>query len=233
MWISNIKYQVYILPTFPPIQLPSNSSDITLNAHLHTQRLVFCQMGSLVEIEKPHAIFIPFPAQGHINPMMKLAKLLHLKGFHISFVNTHFNHKRLLRSGGPSTLDGLPDFRFYSIPDGLPPSDADSTQSIPVLCESLPKHSLEPFCELITRLNGASDVPPVSCIVSDGVMTFTLKAAEKFGLPEVLFWTTSACGFLAYSHCRDLVQKGYIPLKGIWVTGFILVSCSFGKSFSF
>ncbi|KAJ0734212.1 putative 7-deoxyloganetin glucosyltransferase [Helianthus annuus] len=82
-------------------------------------------------MEKPHAIFIPYPAQGHINPMMKLAKLLHLKGFHISFVNTHFNHKRLLRSQGPSALDGLPDFRFYSIPDGLPPSDADSTQSKP------------------------------------------------------------------------------------------------------
>ncbi|KAJ0734216.1 putative 7-deoxyloganetin glucosyltransferase [Helianthus annuus] len=170
-------------------------------------------MGSIVEMEKPHAICIPFPAQGHINPMMKFAKLLHLKGFHISFVNTHFNHKRWLRSQGPSALDGLPDFRFYSIPDGLPPSDADSTQSIPDLCESLPKHSLEPFCELITRLKGASDVPPVSCIVLDGVISFTIKAAEKFGLPSVVFWTTSACGLLAYSHYRDLVQKGYTPLK--------------------
>ncbi|XP_035835147.1 UDP-glycosyltransferase 85A8 isoform X2 [Helianthus annuus] len=170
-------------------------------------------MGSNAELGKPHAICIPFPAQGHVNPMMKFAKLLHLKGFHISFVNTHFNHKRLLRSQGPSSLDGLPDFRFYSIPDGLPPSDADATQSIPDLFHSIPKHCVEPFCELITRLNGASDVPRVSCIVSDGAMTFTLKAAEKFGLPEVFFWTTSACGLLGYLRCRDLMQKGYTPLK--------------------
>ncbi|KAI7741292.1 hypothetical protein M8C21_009359 [Ambrosia artemisiifolia] len=153
-------------------------------------------MSSREEMQKPHAICIPYPTQGHINPMMKLAKLLHLKGFHISFVNTHYNHNRLLRSRGPSALDGLPDFRFYSIPDGLPPSDADSTQSVTDLCASVHKYCLEPFCELITRLNDAenSDVPP-------------------FGLPEVLFWTSSACGLLAYTHYRHLIRKGYIPLK--------------------
>ncbi|KAI3695164.1 hypothetical protein L1987_78153 [Smallanthus sonchifolius] len=167
----------------------------------------------MAEMRKPHAICIPFPAQGHINPMMNLAKLLHFKGFYISFVNNHYNHNRLLRSRGPSSLDGLPDFRFYSIPDGLPPSDAESTQSIPALCQSLPNCSLEPLCDLIAKLNGAEE-PPVSCIVSDGCMSFMLKAAEKFGLPGILFWTTSACGLLAYTHCRDLIQMGYIPLKG-------------------
>ncbi|GJW93539.1 UDP-glycosyltransferase 85A8-like protein [Tanacetum coccineum] len=172
-------------------------------------------MGSTAKVEKPHALCIPYPAQGHINPMMKLAKLLHVKGFHISFVNNHYNHKRLLRSRGASSLDGLPDFRFYSIPDGLPPSDVEATQSIPALCESVPKHSLEPFCELITSLNGSeeSEVPPVSCIISDGCMSFTLEAAERFGLPEVLFWTPSACGVLAYTRYHDLVQRGYTPFK--------------------
>ncbi|XP_023745822.1 UDP-glycosyltransferase 85A8 [Lactuca sativa] len=172
-------------------------------------------MGSIAEMEKPHAICIPYPAQGHINPMMKLAKLLHFKGFHISFVNTHYNHKRLLRSRGSSSLDGLPDFRFYSIPDGLPPSDVEATQSIPALCESVPKQSFEPFCELISRLKGGeeSDGPPPTCIISDGCMSFTLKAAQKFGLPEVLFWTPSTCGVLAYTHYRDLVERGYTPLK--------------------
>nr|XP_043620485.1 UDP-glycosyltransferase 85A8-like [Erigeron canadensis] len=172
-------------------------------------------MGSITNNKKPHVVCIPYPAQGHINPMMKLAKLLHSKGFHISFVNTHYNHNRLLRSRGPSSLDGLPDFRFYSIPDGLPPSDAEATQSIPAICESVPKHSLEPFCELITRLNGYSDdeVAPVSGIISDGCMSFTLEAAERFGLPEVLFWTPSTCGVLAYTHYPDLVQRGYTPLK--------------------
>nr|QEA68977.1 UGT85A49 [Panax ginseng] len=173
-------------------------------------------MGSTPQIStKPHAVCIPYPAQGHVNPMLKLAKLLHYKGFHISFVNTEYNHTRLLRSRGPTALDGLADFRFYTIPDGLPPSDADATQDIPSLCKSTQETCLEPFCKLITKLNTASGshAPPVTCIVSDGVMSFTLKAAEQFGIPEVLFWTTSACGLLGYLNYRQLVERGYTPLK--------------------
>ncbi|XVE55519.1 hypothetical protein DITRI_Ditri03aG0165100 [Diplodiscus trichospermus] len=149
---------------------------------------------------KPHAVFVPFPAQGHINPMLKFAKLLHRRGFHITF-RTH-------------ALNGLPSFRFETIPDGLPPTDADATQDIPALCESTSKTCLPHFKKLIHKLNNSSpDVPPVSCIVSDVVMSFTLDAAEELGVPEVLFWTTSACGFLGYCYYRQLMEKGYIPLK--------------------
>ncbi|CDP20291.1 unnamed protein product [Coffea canephora] len=48
--------------------------------------------------KKPHAACITAPAQGHIKPMLKLAKLLHQNGFHITFVNTEFNRRRLLKS---------------------------------------------------------------------------------------------------------------------------------------
>ncbi|PIN10984.1 UDP-glucuronosyl and UDP-glucosyl transferase [Handroanthus impetiginosus] len=170
-------------------------------------------MGSITEY-KPHAVCIPYPAQGHVNPMLKLAKLLHHNGFHITFVNTEYNHRRLLKSRGATALDGLPDFRFATIPDGLPPSDADATQDIPSLCASTTTTCLEPFCELLTKLNSSGpEVPPVSCIVSDGVMSFTVAAAERFRLPEVLFWTTSACGLLGYTQYRKLVEKGYTPLQ--------------------
>lgn len=169
-------------------------------------------MGSIPE--KPHAVCIPYPAQGHVTPLLKLAKLLHFRGFYITFVNTHFNHKRLLRSGAISSLDSLPDFRFESIPDGLPPTDVDATQDVPSLCDSIPKNCLPPFRDLITKLNDpSSPTPTVSCIVSDGVMSFTLDAAEELRIPEVLFWTPSACGFMGYLHYQHLVERGIVPLK--------------------
>ncbi|XP_057464419.1 7-deoxyloganetin glucosyltransferase-like [Actinidia eriantha] len=174
-------------------------------------------MGSMAVSDKPHAVCIPYPAQGHINPVLKLAKLLHSKGFHITFVNTEYNHKRLLRSRGPAALAGLPDFRFDTIPDGLPPPppSVDATQDIPSLCVSTSKTCIAPFCDLLSKLNdtATSNVPPVTCIVSDGVMSFTLEAAKKFGIPEVLFWTTSACGFLGYTQYKHLVERGLTPLK--------------------
>nr|XP_011462065.1 PREDICTED: 7-deoxyloganetin glucosyltransferase-like [Fragaria vesca subsp. vesca] len=66
---------------------------------------------------KPHAVCIPAPAQSHIKSFLQFAKTLHHRGFHITFVNTEFNHKRFLKSQGPNSLDGLPDFRFEAIPD--------------------------------------------------------------------------------------------------------------------
>ena len=176
-------------------------------------------MSSLVQNENSrlHAVCIPFPAQGHINPMFKLAKLLHHRGFHITFVNTEYNHRRLLKSRGPDALDDVPSFRFETIPDGLPPSDANTTQDVPSLCDSTSKNCLAPFRDLLCKLNNSSSsgVPPVTCIVSDGVMSFTLKASEELGIPNVLFWTTSACGFMGYVQYRQLVEKGFVPLKGM------------------
>ncbi|GLT26071.1 hypothetical protein SLA2020_011580 [Shorea laevis] len=170
-------------------------------------------MGSLTVSHKPHAVCVPYPAQGHVNPMMKLAKLFHSKGFHITFVNTEFNHQRLLKSRGPNALDGLPDFRFKTIPDGLPPPDIEGTQDIPSLCDSTSKNCLAPFRELLARLNSSAQCPLVTCIISDGVMSFTLDAAEELGIPDVLFWTTSACGFLGYVHYASLIDRGLFPLK--------------------
>ncbi|GLT94381.1 hypothetical protein SLE2022_121240 [Rubroshorea leprosula] len=170
-------------------------------------------MGSVTDSHKPHAVCVPFPAQGHVNPMMKLAKLLHFKGFHITFVNTGFNHQRLLKSRGPNALDGLPDFRFETIPDGLPPPEIEGTQDIPALCDSTSKNCLAPLRELLARLNSSERCPSVTCIISDGGMSFTLDAAEELGIPGVLLWTTSACGFLGYVHYASLIDRGLFPLK--------------------
>nr|VDD43281.1 unnamed protein product [Brassica oleracea] len=165
--------------------------------------------------QKPHVVCVPFPGQGHINPLLIVAKLLHAKGFHVTFVNNVYNHNRLLRSRGPNELDGLPSFRFKSIPDGLLETDGDKMQDLPSLCEATMKNCLAPFKELLHRINARDDVPPVSCILADGMMSFTLDAAEELGVPCVIFWTTSACGFLAYLYYHLCVGKGLCPLKAV------------------
>uniref|UniRef100_A0A6N2K234 Glycosyltransferase n=1 Tax=Salix viminalis TaxID=40686 RepID=A0A6N2K234_SALVM len=164
--------------------------------------------------DKPHAVCIPCAAQSHIKSMLKLAKLLHRKGFHITFVNTEFTHQRLLKSRGPDAMDGLRDFRFESIPDGLPPSNENATQDAAALCEAS-KNSLALFNALLDKLNdsASSNVPPVTCIVSDGFMPVTIDAAEMHQIPIALFFTISACSFMGYKHFQALQEKGLTPLK--------------------
>ncbi|KAG8364140.1 hypothetical protein BUALT_Bualt19G0095900 [Buddleja alternifolia] len=165
------------------------------------------------EAHKPHAVVLPFPAQGHIKPMFKLATILHHKGFHITFVNTEYNHHRLLKSRGGAPLDGPPDFRFETIPDGLPPSDADTTQDIPALFLSTKRNCLAPFRRLLAELNSSAAAPPVTCVISDAIMTFSVAAAREIGVPVVCFRTTNACSFMCNKHVRLLIEKGLLPLK--------------------
>ncbi|XP_004489448.1 7-deoxyloganetin glucosyltransferase [Cicer arietinum] len=167
---------------------------------------------------KPHAVLTPYPAQGHINPLLKLAKLLHLRGFHITFVNTEYNHKRLLKSRGPNSLNGFTDFNFETIPDGLTPieGDGDVSQDVPSLSQSIRKNFLKPFCELLARLNDSANdalIPPVTCLVSDSCMSFTIQAAEELSLPNVLYFPASACSLMCILHFRSFVEKGLTPLK--------------------
>ncbi|XP_039169337.1 linamarin synthase 1-like [Eucalyptus grandis] len=107
-------------------------------------------MGSLPQESRKshayaHAVCVPFLTQGHINPIKQVAKLLHAHGTFVTFINTEFNHRRLFWSKGPDSLQGLKNFYFETIPDGLPPSDRDATQDHPALYDSIRKNCLGPF----------------------------------------------------------------------------------------
>uniref|UniRef100_A0A2P2IJY1 7-deoxyloganetin glucosyltransferase-like n=1 Tax=Rhizophora mucronata TaxID=61149 RepID=A0A2P2IJY1_RHIMU len=177
-------------------------------------------MASREAYSKPHALFFPYPYQSVIKQMLQLAKLLHFKGFHITFVNTEFNRQRFLKSRGPNSLDGSPDFRFETIPDGLPPSDPDASQDPAALCESVAKNFDAPFRQLLARLNdtASSNVPPVTSIVADGFYPFTIADAEELGIPLLLFFTFSACSVMGFKQFRALKDKGLVPLRGTCIT---------------
>nr|CAD1826912.1 unnamed protein product [Ananas comosus var. bracteatus] len=52
-------------------------------------------------------------------------------------------------------------------------------------------------------------------------MSFTLDAVKELGIPDVLFWTASAIGYIGYRYCRHLMEKGIVPLKGQLTDGHL------------
>ncbi|KAM7505164.1 hypothetical protein LguiB_004068 [Lonicera macranthoides] len=158
---------------------------------------------------KPHAVFIPFPISTHINPMLKFAKLIHQRGFHITFILTHHQHNSILASRGSHALDGLPDFRFVVVPLDVPPPSADRAPAeyFASIRTAVREGFLPLFGEVLGKLNGSSNMPPVTCVVSDGVMTQSVVAAEELRLPVVLFWVVGASGFKSIIGHRDLLRR--------------------------
>ncbi|XP_002515575.2 7-deoxyloganetin glucosyltransferase [Ricinus communis] len=166
---------------------------------------------------KPHVVCVPFPMQGHIIPMLKFAKLLHYKGFHVTFVNTEFNHNRILDSRGSNSLDGFLDFRFATIPLQHPPSDSHTSLAMNLLAlrETCRKHFLTLFRDLVTNLNdtASSSSPPVTCILSDAILSYSLTLSEELEIPNVLLWNMGASGFMSFKHSRDQIKQCIAFLK--------------------
>ncbi|EER90516.1 cyanohydrin beta-glucosyltransferase [Sorghum bicolor] len=166
----------------------------------------------------PHVVLVPFPGQGHVAPLMQLARLLHARGARVTFVYTQYNYRRLLRAKGeaavrpPATSSAR--FRIEVIDDGL--SLSVPQNDVGGLVDSLRKNCLHPFRALLRRLGQeveGQDAPPVTCVVGDVVMTFAAAAAREAGIPEVQFFTASACGLLGYLHYGELVERGLVPFR--------------------
>ena len=160
---------------------------------------------------RPHALVIPFPAQGHIGPMMHLSiKLAKEAGFVITFVNTHHHHTLLKELMEPRFREqGLEDIHLAQVVNaGRGSGDTTGSQGLVELCEAF--YKLRPaFEELVESLlpttttttttttpTPSSSRPPLTCIISDLYNYFMQDVASKFGLKYVAFWTASA-GMLA------------------------------------
>ncbi|KAJ3702228.1 hypothetical protein LUZ61_005933 [Rhynchospora tenuis] len=177
--------------------------------------------------KKRHALCLPFPAQGHISPMLTLAKLIHASGFHVTFVNTEFNHRRLIRSHGPTSLSAQADFQYMTIPDGLPYCDEDATQDIVSLCCSTRNTCLPHFRDLLDRLNEpGAGIPGVTCIIADPLMSFALDAAKEIEVPCSLVWFSNAYTLMGYLKCPELISRGLAPLEGMQYNRGIHHLCS-------
>ncbi|KAI5068502.1 hypothetical protein GOP47_0016847 [Adiantum capillus-veneris] len=161
----------------------------------------------------PHVLVVPFPAQGHTNPALSVAKFLADNGISITLVqacngllpqipshSVHGNHTA-------AADQALQIFRKETIPSGLdhskPFSGAVLKVSINVMRDALK--------ELLQRLM-LGENPPI-CLLIDSFFGWGNDIAAEFGLSRdrVDLWTSSAAAFYLGIHVQDLVASGFIP----------------------
>eukprot|EP01018_Ginkgo_biloba_P036058 Gb_05353 [translate_table: standard] len=168
---------------------------------------------------KPHAVIVPLPAQGHINPMMHLAqKLVKEDGFLITFVNTDFIHARIVQAKKKmkSTLHYHVDetnIRLMSIPDGLGPQD-NRTSDIPKLFRSLENSMVPSLDKLIQEINEKEE-HKVTCLIVDLWVHFLLDVAKRYDIRRAALYPglTATCA-LCYNS-PTLVSSNILPSNGV------------------
>lgn len=152
-------------------------------------------------------VLVTSPFQGHINPMLQLATILHSKGFSITIAHTKFN--------SPNSTNH-PDFNFLPIPDGL--SDRDISSGDVIAMVSIINVNCEaPLRELLAQMMERQDKHGeiIACIIYDGVMYFSEAVANHLKVPSIIVRTSSAGTGLAQTAIPRLRAEGYIPLQGM------------------
>ncbi|WOH02100.1 hypothetical protein DCAR_0521488 [Daucus carota subsp. sativus] len=161
---------------------------------------------------KPHAIFIAYPLQGHVNPSVHLARKLAENGFTITFINTQYVHHKSSRARGGNNIDddifvdarksGL-DIRYATISDGLPlgfDRSLNHDQYMAALLHVFSAHAEEAVENML------KSGEPVHCLIADTFFVWPAELAKKFGLLYVSYWTETALVFSQYYH-MDLLRK--------------------------
>ncbi|CAA0828372.1 UDP-glycosyltransferase 83A1 [Striga hermonthica] len=159
---------------------------------------------------KPHAVVVPYPAQGHVLPMLELSHRLADHGIRVTFVNTDFIHDRVMKSISDSASESGPDVRrevrMVSIPDGVerPEDREDLGKLTEGIFRAMPG-GLESVIERSARVG-----EPVSCVIADGQFGWAFDVAAKFGIKKVGFGLASAAARVSLLSIPRLISDGII-----------------------
>lgn len=164
-----------------------------------------------------HFVLFPLMAQGHMIPMVDIAKLLARRRVRVTIVTTPHNAARfqptLARAVQQSGL------QIHLLPIPYPsqqlgfPKDCENLDSIPSLAHGYKFFSassllLDPVQNLLQSLS-----PPPTCIISDQMLPYTAKIAHNFQIPRICFLGAS-CFFhviidkLKFLNPLDMMNRG-------------------------
>lgn len=153
-------------------------------------------------------LLFPLPLQGHINPMLQLANILHSKGFKITIIHTTFNSPN---------QPNYPHFTFKNLSDSLNASSAD-IDNVLILLKTINTACVEPFRDCLAQLlrdaNEEEGEEPVLCLISDAILFFTQYVADELKVPRIVLRTSSLASFHVFHSYPMLREKGYFFNKG-------------------
>ncbi|KAL6637885.1 hypothetical protein ACP70R_025457 [Stipagrostis hirtigluma subsp. patula] len=168
-------------------------------------------MATAATTAAPHVVVLPFPAQGHVTPLMELSHRLVDRGFEVTFVNTEPIHALVLAAmgrpadgaGKAQTVDGI---RLVSVPDGL--ADGDDRRDLRKVVDSVMR-CVPGYVEQLIR-----ETTNVKWLVGDVTIGVCFEAARKQGVRVAAVFPASAACLGTLFKIPQLIEDGFLDDKG-------------------
>ncbi|KAJ9559338.1 hypothetical protein OSB04_013952 [Centaurea solstitialis] len=172
-----------------------------------------------------HFILVPLMAQGHMIPMIDIARLLAERGATVTIITTPVNANRY-RSVIDRAIEAnlkiqVLELQLELAKVGLP----EGCECFDLLPSAALKHNL---FEAIAMLEESAEnvirglIPPANCIISDSGFPWTTDVATRLGIPRLVFYGPGCFAFLcihmvANSDILDRVESDldYFVLPGL------------------
>ncbi|KAI5055184.1 hypothetical protein GOP47_0030329 [Adiantum capillus-veneris] len=185
------------------------------------------QQGRTLLLPQHHALAVPLPGQGHINPLMRLCKRLAADhAFTITFLDIHLHHEEAAAAESSPAAHQEPSPAPAAAPHDVESSPADQSPKLDIRrarlslflppCSSPAAILLQGFFEgvqtlapqieqLLLRLQ--QQHPPITCLISDLFVTAaTQQLADKLQLPRIALIPFSHSIILHFHH---LLEGGF------------------------
>nr|UXB92763.1 glycosyltransferase [Helleborus thibetanus] len=148
-----------------------------------------------------HVLMVSFPAQGHVNPLLRLAKRLASMGLYITFSTTKdigimIQSTTRNNSDAPFSI-GKGQLRFEFFSDGCDDNDQRGLD-LDTSMHQLETTGKQSFMELIKKQ--AELGRPVSCVINNPFVPWASDVATDMGIPCAVLWVQSCAVFSAYYH---------------------------------
>lgn len=148
---------------------------------------------------KGHVVVLPYPSQGHINPLLQFAKRLASKGVKATLAATRYTLNSICAA----------NVTVEPISDGFDDGGFAQAKKEDVFLESFKANGSTTLSQLIQKFQDSGF--PVNCIVYDSFLPWALDVAKQHGIYGASFFTNSAA--VSSIFCRIHHGLLTLPLK--------------------
>ncbi|XP_027164527.1 UDP-glycosyltransferase 74G1-like [Coffea eugenioides] len=171
---------------------------------VHTQ---ISWLQQLMETHRAHCLLLPYPVQGHLNPMLQFAKRLQHEGVKITFAITKFLFETVDEVSASISVE--------TISDGY--DEGANGIAMEIYFPRFQKVGSETLTELVLKLQDSGR--PVDCIIYDAFLPWCLDVAKDLGVRAGVFFTQSCAVNNIYNHVHKGLLKLPLEESGVDIPG--------------